>query len=61
MLLQQALVILQDLTLLSLLLRCIGCPCLLQEILTDTEREVGSNKGISQKPIRLKIFSPNVL
>ncbi|KAI3436285.1 hypothetical protein D9Q98_002338 [Chlorella vulgaris] len=32
-----------------------------QEILTDTEREVGSNKGISQKPIRLKIFSPNVL
>jgi len=34
---------------------------LLQEILTETERVVGSNKGISEKPIRLKIYSPNVL
>ena len=34
------------------------CP---QEILAETERVVGSNKGISEKPIRLKIFSPNVL
>lgn len=32
-----------------------------QEILTETERVVGSNKGISEKPIRLKIYSPNVL
>lgn len=37
------------------------CFCGLQEILTETERVVGSNKGISEKPIRLKIFSPNVL
>jgi dynamin 1-like protein len=34
---------------------------LLQEILAETERVVGANKGISEKPIRLKIFSPNVL
>lgn len=32
-----------------------------QEILMETERLVGGNKGISEKPIRLKIFSPNVL
>ena len=32
-----------------------------QEILVETERMVGNNKGISEKPIRLKIFSPNVL
>ncbi|BDA44916.1 Dynamin-related protein DNM1 [Coccomyxa sp. Obi] len=32
-----------------------------QEILTETERTVGHNKGISDKPIRLKIYSPNVL
>lgn len=32
-----------------------------QEILQETERVVGSNKGISEKPIRLKIYSPNVL
>eukprot|EP00884_Botryococcus_braunii_P002074 jgi/Botrbrau1/11868/Bobra.126_2s0004.2 len=32
-----------------------------QEILTETERIVGSNKGVSDKPIRLKICSPNVL
>lgn len=32
-----------------------------QEILVDTERVVGSNKGISEKPIRLKVYSPNVL
>ena len=27
----------------------------------ETERELGSNKGISDKQIRLKIFSPRVL
>lgn len=32
-----------------------------QEILNETERTVGHNKGISDKPIRLKIFSPHVL
>lgn len=37
------------------------CRCCVQEILTETERVVGSNKGISEKPIRLKIYSPNVL
>jgi len=31
------------------------------EILAETDRVVGSNKGISEKPIRLKICSPNVL
>jgi hypothetical protein len=36
-------------------------PGLLQEILAETERVVGTNKGISEKPIRLKIYSPNVL
>lgn len=38
----------------------LGCPRP-QEILAETERVVGSNKGISEKPIRLKIYSPNVL
>ncbi|KAK9803596.1 hypothetical protein WJX72_003244 [[Myrmecia] bisecta] len=32
-----------------------------QEILQETERVVGANKGISDKPIRLKICSPHVL
>lgn len=32
-----------------------------KEILAETERELGSNKGISDKQIRLKIFSPSVL
>lgn len=32
-----------------------------QEILVETERVVGNAKGISDKPIRLKIFSPHVL
>ncbi|XP_009590783.1 dynamin-related protein 3B [Nicotiana tabacum] len=32
-----------------------------REIQAETEREVGANKGISDKQIRLKIFSPNVL
>lgn len=32
-----------------------------QEILIETDRVVGSNKGVSDKPIRLKIYSPNVL
>jgi len=31
------------------------------EISAETERLVGSNKGVSEKPIRLKIHSPNVL
>lgn len=50
------------------MVRLYGCGCkpcsrvvLLQEILSETDREVGSNKGISHKPIRLKVFSPNVL
>lgn len=32
-----------------------------QEIQSETERVVGTNKGISDKPIRLKICSPHVL
>ena len=36
-------------------------PRAVQEIQTETERLVGVNKGVSDKPIRLKIFSPNVL
>jgi hypothetical protein len=32
-----------------------------QEILNETDRVVGANKGVSDKPIRLKICSPNVL
>lgn len=32
-----------------------------QEILAETDRVVGTNKGISDQPIRLKIFSPHVL
>ena len=32
-----------------------------KEILAETEREVGGNKGISKKPIYLRIHSPNVL
>ena len=31
------------------------------EIQHETERVVGTNKNVSDKPIRLKIFSPNVL
>ncbi len=31
------------------------------EILAETERLAGSNKGVSDKPIRLKICSPHVL
>lgn len=31
------------------------------EILAETDRVVGSNKGISDKPIRLRICSPHVL
>lgn len=31
------------------------------EISRETDRCVGSNKGVSEKPIYLKIFSPNVL
>lgn len=30
-------------------------------IQAETEREAGGNKGLSDKQIRLKIFSPNVL
>ncbi|CAO2815766.1 unnamed protein product [Amaranthus hypochondriacus] len=32
-----------------------------REIQAETEREAGENKGVSDKQIRLKIFSPNVL
>eukprot|EP00246_Nothoceros_aenigmaticus_P012241 TRINITY_DN3698_c0_g2_i3.p1 TRINITY_DN3698_c0_g2~~TRINITY_DN3698_c0_g2_i3.p1 ORF type:complete len:767 (-),score=166.49 TRINITY_DN3698_c0_g2_i3:167-2467(-) len=32
-----------------------------KEIQAETERELGVNKGISEKQIRLKIFSPSVL
>lgn len=32
-----------------------------REIQAETDREVGRNKGVSEKQIRLKIFSPNVL
>lgn len=32
-----------------------------QEIERETDRETGSNKGISPKPINLKIYSPHVL
>ncbi len=32
-----------------------------QEIAAETDRVVGTNKGVSDKPIRLKIYSPNVL
>ncbi|XP_057417000.1 dynamin-related protein 3A [Lotus japonicus] len=31
------------------------------EIQAETDREAGENKGVSEKQIRLKIFSPNVL
>lgn len=32
-----------------------------QEISAETDRLLGTNKGVSEKPIRLKIFSPHVL
>ena len=32
-----------------------------QEIQSETDRITGLNKGVSDKPIRLKVFSPNVL
>ncbi|KAA3482509.1 dynamin-related protein 3A [Gossypium australe] len=32
-----------------------------KEIQAETDREAGGNKGVSDKQIRLKIFSPNVL
>ena len=32
-----------------------------QEIAAETERETGGKKGISRKPIHLRIYSPNVL
>jgi len=32
-----------------------------QEIVEETDRETGSNKGISRKPINLRIYSPHVL
>ncbi|MQL78741.1 hypothetical protein Taro_011153 [Colocasia esculenta] len=32
-----------------------------REIQVETDREAGGNKGVSDKQIRLKIFSPNVL
>lgn len=33
----------------------------LDEIVADTERVCGNNRGISEKTIILKIYSPNVL
>jgi hypothetical protein len=32
--------------------------CLVQ---AETDRETGMNRGVSEKQIRLKIFSPNVV
>ncbi|GFH10905.1 dynamin-type G domain-containing protein, partial [Haematococcus lacustris] len=32
-----------------------------QEIQAETDRVVGTNKNVSDKPIRLKVFSPHVL
>ena len=32
-----------------------------QEIEEETDREVGKNKSISNKPINLRIYSPNIL
>ncbi|GMH24138.1 hypothetical protein Nepgr_025981 [Nepenthes gracilis] len=32
-----------------------------REIEAETEREAGANKGVSDRPIHLKIYSPNVL
>ncbi|KAM7540128.1 hypothetical protein Aperf_G00000032930 [Anoplocephala perfoliata] len=32
-----------------------------KEIEAETDRETGTNKGISNKPINLKVYSPNVL
>jgi replication fork clamp-binding protein CrfC len=32
-----------------------------EEIMRETDREAGKNKGISRSPIRLKIFSPTVV
>ncbi|KAK2658873.1 hypothetical protein Ddye_005406 [Dipteronia dyeriana] len=32
-----------------------------EEIMTETNKEAGSNKGVSDKQIRLKVSSPNVL
>ncbi|GAB4847206.1 Dynamin- protein 3A [Ancistrocladus abbreviatus] len=32
-----------------------------REIQAETEREAGANRAISERPIRLKIYSPNVL
>lgn len=37
------------------------CPYHRAEIQAETDRVVGHNKNVSDKPIRLKIFSPNVL
>ena len=32
-----------------------------KEIEDETDRVTGKNKGLSEKPINLKVFSPNVL
>ena len=32
-----------------------------KEIEAETDRETGTNKGISNKPINLKVYSPNGL
>jgi dynamin 1-like protein len=31
------------------------------EIQAETDRLLGTNKGVSDKPIRLKVYSPHVL
>lgn len=35
--------------------------CSRSEIQAETDRETGTNKGVSSKPIRLSVFSPHVL
>lgn len=31
-----------------------------EEIVRDTERVIGKNKGVTDKPVNLKIYSPHV-
>jgi hypothetical protein len=40
---------------------CVPACRIRAEIASETDRVSGGNKNISDKPIRLKIFSPNVL
>ena len=34
---------------------------IMKEIEDETDRETGQNKGISNKPINLRVYSPHVL